>query len=341
MIKIRLLVISTAIALSLSACSSFTQDVSEGISGGWFSSDEEEVTEGDASIPGENDAFPKLGEVPERPETPAIAEEYEKLQSGLVADNQNAHYTDQVIRSQQIPSEEKAKPVSAPVAMATPVPAPSSPPVATTINQTSEGPTLKTPEASSVKISTPKIAEKPKPAPIPEPIEPQVPSVPAVEEQIKLVKPSSTEVGAPVDVAQVQSSQEAVAALSANRAEEQANSGTHIATLYYSVGNAVLSNNDKAILAQVTDLYGKNAYSGLVIIGHASIPVSPAVKNPALINYKVSLDRAVNVVSTLNALGIPKDLIVMDARGANQPIRTGNSAADHAYNRRAEIYFLK
>ncbi|WP_420549938.1 OmpA family protein [Curvivirga sp.] len=367
--KIQILAVSTAILLSLNACTNTTQDVVEGVSGGWFSDSTEEE---DQSIPGEDEEFPAVGTVPERPEEPELKRDFDALQSGLVADNQNAQYSDQVIRSQSIPTNET--PIQAPQPVQADVSAPAAPPVASseTVAKSATTTTAPLPVAAAPKpaptpaepkitsttnnaVAVPatttgqsisnvaQVAPKPvEPAPAPVPATP-APAVETATEQV-VVRPNvsaqSTDAGAVVDVPNVQASEEAVAAISANRAEEAASNGTHIATLYYSIGNAVLSANDKAVLGQVADLYVQNGATGVAIIGHASIPVSPRVTNPALVNYKVSLDRAVNVTETLKALGVPADMILMDARGANDPARLGDTDLDHAYNRRAEIYFL-
>ncbi|WP_218048741.1 OmpA family protein [Curvivirga aplysinae] len=366
--KIQILAVSTAILLSLNACTNTTQDVVDGVSGGWFSDSTEEE---DQSIPGEDEEFPAVGTVPERPEEPELKRDFDALQSGLVADNQNAQYSDQVIRSQSIPTNET--PIQAPQPVQEDVSAPATPPVASSetvaksATTTAPSPVAEAPKPAPTPVE-PKITSKPsnavavpvattgqstsnvaqvapkpvEPAPAPVPATP-APAVEAAKKQV-VVRPTvsaqNTDAGTVVDVPNVQASEEAVAAISANRAEEAASNGTHIATLYYSIGNAVLSANDKAVLGQVADLYVRNGATGVAIIGHASIPVSPRVTNPALVNYKVSLDRAVNVTETLKALGVPADMILMDARGANDPARLGDTDLDHAYNRRAEIYFL-
>ena len=57
------------------------------------------VVVSDSGVPGEDDDFPNLNSVPDRPITVETAEERAVVAEGLVADREQARYTDEVIRS--------------------------------------------------------------------------------------------------------------------------------------------------------------------------------------------------------------------------------------------------
>jgi len=64
--------------------------------------------------PGGDKPFPNLGSVPQtRPVRQSIDEQRQAIQQGLVADRQNARYTDQVIRHEPVSTTPPARPVTA------------------------------------------------------------------------------------------------------------------------------------------------------------------------------------------------------------------------------------
>lgn len=92
---------SVAALLLLAGCSSVPDALNpvewyEGTTdtvGGWFSDDEPPATADTGSTQGDKD-FPNLASVPERPTPSTTAEEREQIQQGLIADRNNARYTD-------------------------------------------------------------------------------------------------------------------------------------------------------------------------------------------------------------------------------------------------------
>ncbi|WP_085883170.1 OmpA family protein [Oceanibacterium hippocampi] len=68
--------------------------------------------EADASVPGESKEFPDLRSVPERPAETSTAAERRTLAEGLVADRDNARYTDEVLRADTEAAVAGSKPAS-------------------------------------------------------------------------------------------------------------------------------------------------------------------------------------------------------------------------------------
>ena len=98
-------------------------------------------------IPGEDRPFPKLSSVPERPKS-STGEERKKIAEGLVADRENARYTDEVIRLQAEALAERA-------------PLPPKAPTSTASVRTG-------PSVSSAAAKRPAAPPNPKPAPRPQ-----------------------------------------------------------------------------------------------------------------------------------------------------------------------------
>lgn len=92
-----------AATAALSACSWLPSDLFDyGSAGGEYDTSEY----ADAA---ENDEFPSLGEVPDTPRPSSSQEARERLAQGLIADRENARYTEQTLRSRY----EEAKPTEA------------------------------------------------------------------------------------------------------------------------------------------------------------------------------------------------------------------------------------
>ncbi|RVU39486.1 OmpA family protein [Hwanghaeella grinnelliae] len=98
---------AAAVALTLSACETMSDigdtagDVASAANPlNWFGDDEgdaEESTE-PKPVPGASDAYPSVGTVPQKPPPPSIVQEAGQLQNQLVADKNNARYSEQVVR---------------------------------------------------------------------------------------------------------------------------------------------------------------------------------------------------------------------------------------------------
>lgn len=157
----RIVSISLISAVFLGSCSAVPDEVNPVE---WFS-DTREATGGDArtdeqkkaeeeakgeTAPGSDQAFPNLGTTPPAPQPPS-EEEREKAAAGLVADRENARYTDQVIRRQSSggpppptppapPSPPPAQAASAAPEVSPPAPPAVPPPAPPSINATPPAP---------------------------------------------------------------------------------------------------------------------------------------------------------------------------------------------------------
>ena len=85
-----------ASVLLLGACSSVSNIASPSQ---WFGGADDKPAAGAEAAPGPGKPFPNLASVPEAP-TPTTAEERKRMAESLIADRDNAHYTDEVIRRQ-------------------------------------------------------------------------------------------------------------------------------------------------------------------------------------------------------------------------------------------------
>ena len=337
--------LAAAVLFGVTACDS-SRDVVDSVNPvKWFESDDAANSE-PKPIPGEDGDYPAIGAVPDRPEEPAIKREYMQLADVLAADRENALYTDEVIRREappvrvitppdpaQAPAEpptasgitsppESAPqpvPQPAPVPQAAPQPAPQPAPAPQPVQAPQPAPA---PSPSPSQTQTAQVAPQvaPQPAPAPQPLTPSQSSAPA---------PASAPPPSP-DVAQ--SAPAAAATAAATRTQM-------IATIYFPSGGARLTERDREILTQVAGIYSRDNGKRVVIVGHSSRSgASGDESQQALVNYKVSLDRAAAVGQALVSAGIPINQIVVDARGSKELKYSEETPAGEAGNRRAEVF---
>ena len=110
-----------------------------------------------------------------------------------------------------------------------------------------------------------------------------------------------------------------------------------IATIYFQDGSARLTGRDLDVIDQVGQIYGRGGRA-LRVIGHSSASAGRDSDRVALLNYKMSLDRATTVAQALMAEGVARSEIQVDARGDREPRYAETSESGVAGNRRAEIY---
>lgn len=340
---------------TMTACES-TRDVAEAVNPvNWFEEEEEESVE-PKPIPGEDAPYPNLGTVPEAPAVPEIKREYAELRDGLLADKSNARYSDEIIRKQAPPSRRRPVPAGAAVSDADlPTAAPPEPP--TVSQQVADAspaplppapqPTANSAEAVAAQLATsaaqgqsggqnlppnpvpPSEAANRAPAPVP----------------LSAPQPRPLTASQPAAIAAAQPPPSA-ADLARNAGTGSATVETAspagqtklIATIYFPDGGARLSSRDLDVLNQVGQIYGRGGQA-IRVIGHSSTDkgASGQVRG-ALLNYKVSLDRATAVAQALMKEGVSQSEIQVDARGAKEPLYAESTAAGVAGNRRAEIY---
>jgi len=349
-------VLMVAVSLSVGACDT-TSDIVDAVNPiNLFDDDEDEPAE-KAEVPGENDPYPPIGSVPEKPETPAISLEGDIVREGLVADKQHARYTDQVIRHAAVP--ERVSPLPQQVEALAKVPEP--PPSVTVENGQTQVQRAPEPvpvaapvveEASTVGLTSRDPvtgAADPPPAPVVrEPVaEPLVrraePAQPAPEpEPITVDSAGVAQAATPPPSAAPLAQEQVVAATNtAAPAVPKPAPGEiqHVATIYFPNGGAKMTDNDRRVVAQVMDLFRAGA-SRIRVVGHASKSGVSDPERANLVNYKSSLDRATSVAKAFLVNGVLQQQIEISAVGASQPRYSEDTAAGIAGNQRAEV-FLK
>lgn len=115
-------------------------------------------------------------------------------------------------------------------------------------------------------------------------------------------------------------------------------SSTRVATILFKNGSSGLDSNDRKILADVARLQRQHNAT-VRVIGHASQRtrnMEPSRHKQA--NYEVSVQRANQVATELQRLGIAPDRILTAAVGDNNPIYLEVMPSGEAGNRRTEIY---
>lgn len=146
------------LAAALSACSSVPDWANPGIIYGQVSG----VFKGD----GDGESFPTVSDVPDRP-TAASAEQRAQAAQGLVADRENAQYTDEVIRRDE--NQQVAAVAPAPRAAPAPAPRPAPPP---RVAETEATPPPAPPRQVAAVPARPSILEERRVAPQVEPVRP-------------------------------------------------------------------------------------------------------------------------------------------------------------------------
>lgn len=268
-------------------------------------------------------AYPKLSTVPERPREQAskrAARDRQAVREGLVADTQNAQYTDQQLRARTAPPR-------APVA----VPFARQPDSSRANDRTAAAPAV--PRVAPPGRTAAGTAVAP-PGSVPRVIPEQV-------ARISPPVPRSAQ-SAPVSrtgprTAAVQPRQQA-APSPTTPLDQGVLKTVQVATIYFLSGSSNLSETDRRVIQQVTDM-ARRTGGTLRIIGHSSVgPQDRYSERQQVVNYKVSLDRANAVASHILRAGIPRDRMKVTAEGDRNPIYSESSPNGAAGNRRTEIY---
>lgn len=315
------------VSLGLSACETSEKVVDAINPVSWFEEDPNPAT--DRPVPNEEASFPNLGAVPERPSVPEIRRDYQQLADVLAADRENALYTDEVIRREAPPLRNARPPVLEE--------APSPPPTATIASaspqpvEAAPSQAQPAPEPQSVQPA-PAPAPEPVPAPEPEPLAPPAPAPspePLNAPQAEATAPETPQEPPPSAAPLANESPALVAPV-----REQI-----IATIYFPTGGTRLTERDRGILGQVASIFRERGAKKVAVIGHSSTSgAQGSASQQALVNYKVSLDRAAAIGQELVRFGVPLEDILVDARGAQELKYAEDTPAGEAGNRRAEIF---
>ncbi len=361
-LPLRALLASLLLAGALAACETTDDVIDAANPTGWFSDDEEETTEVEAKpTPGEDEDYPRLATVPEKPPEPEIKSRFEDLRSGLVSDRENAQYSDEAIR--RTPPPDRARADAAMQALRQP---PEEPPTAERVAETApEAP--EAPETTdgqgagsepsvptvAPEVSAPSSAPSPtlapsdaaaepgaQPAPEPQPVERQAAApAPAPEPLSGGAQAEAPQSPAPPpdSAADMARSADDAAPPPSGQDAPLASGERMIATIYFPGGGSALTDHDRDILRQVADIFARGGQN-VRIVGHSSADGGEAGQDKALVNYKTSLDRASAVAGALVDYGVPRDALSVDARGAKQLRYAESTQAGIAGNRRAEVF---
>lgn len=317
------------LCLSLGACSTVTK-VWEGTTdavGSLFSGGDDEFAEEP------EEGFPDLASVPNQTPSTTSADDREAATEGLIADRDQAQYTEQVRRREPVavrplqdandslPSPmEPPPPTAAPVAPVTPV---------ETAPRTR--PSLAERLGASPPPPPPASAESaPPPPPLPSLGSATASSMPPTPRS----SGSTTVIGRNETGTQLAALPKSMSAYdpSAYRVS------IHISTITFPTGSSRLTASDRRVLDDVIKL--RQEYNGAVrVIGHTSSRTQnlDPLKHK-LVNFRVSLNRANAVAAALMAKGLPSDRIFVSAVSDNEPLYSEVMPAGESGNQRTEIY---
>ena len=103
----------------------------------------------------------------------------------------------------------------------------------------------------------------------------------------------------------------------------------------FDVGSAAIKPNFRPILDTFAQGLLKNPGARVRIIGHTDSTGSDAINDP------LSVNRAASVRDYLVARGVPVSAIMIDGRGAREPVASNDTAEGRARNRRVEIFMAE
>jgi len=252
-----------------------------------------------ASAAASGQSTPALSSVPERPVGVDPADVRRNAVAGLVADRENARYSDQQIRLQGTSRESAA-------AAQTTTPQP--PRIGTLSSErAAASPTRITPREQIA--STP----PPPPAPIPLATGPR-PSV--------VVDPSAIDGGPafPLRATRVTIDQQ-------------------VATIHFAHSSSKLDERDKRVIAQVASAQRQNDADIVVVGHASGRTQQLDKVEHELANFRISMARANRVADELIARGVAPEKVLVEAVADENPRYSETMPTGEAGNRRTEIYF--
>lgn len=327
---------------------------------------EAEAEKQDPETPGENKPFPNLSTVPQRPT--------KGVQDGLVADVDKRKYAQPIPRQGEVAEIRAPQPPPPPTAIAKVVDTPAVSPVQPAPPATPAAPVTPVAQplaALSSGVTPPVTTDQkdfasitPKAITLTPPAAPAMPAnamssldedpygtVVVSSQGIEMAAAQPAQPVAPVSAPKFsQFAQGAPAApapqvvepsvtASLKRASQGAIGGVKVATIMFETGSSGLSGDDRRILSEVARLH-KQRGGSVTVVGHASSRTRnmDPIRHK-MVNYNVSVDRAEKIADILRSLGIPSEMITVDARADNMPLYYETMPSGEAGNRRAEIYF--
>lgn len=300
---------------------------------GWITGDKDKQAADAARkeakpMPGADKPFPKLSTVPERPTAETrqrAAAERERVASGLIADRNQARYTDEVLGQGG-------------AASAPPAPAQVTPPAAVTPRAVPRPPAIAS--AAPRRTPAPPVMRAPSPPQTARP----APRRSATSQISSLsfgappadIAASLGGSGSPSSALPVRPGSPAIASL--QRVQGPGLGTGQIATVYFATGSSRLNSKGRG---EVRRAYQAHRERGgiLRVVGHASSRTRDLdLVSHQMANFNVSLDRANAVVRELLRLGAKPEAIVIDAASDSRPVYFEVMPSGETGNRRAEIH---
>lgn len=316
-------------------------------------------------VPGEDEPFPTLSSVPERPSGLSTYEERQAMAESLVADRDEARYIDEPIAAtNEIDTPWRNSGGGATVAavepqVAPPEPAftefeetqtvteaPSLPPPPIQTESVADTSSLYTPQADAVGASRSPAPTVGRTAfPVEPPSVPDVPTWTTVEQDYNQMFAASGGTVVPGAGPQQYAAAGPTGAPSVGSAGpigdprfDVVDYSMHAAVIYYNHGSARLSDHDREVLRQVVAAH--RDYGGTIrVVGHASSRTKTNdVVEHKLANYEISVDRARGVARALIQMGVSPDAVFVGSMADTAPQFSEATPLGEAANRRADIY---
>ena len=334
----------------------------------------ESISSGDARRPtytsGENQDFPKLASVPERPKAPTIGER-KRLAERLKSDRENAKYSQETIRrqSEAAVSTPPPPPAEARTASRQPLPAPFTAvrpvaplaPAQTASTPPSSMRPLEVPPVSGVSRLGPTPSSRtPEFAPRPPTARATIPSGAAVRSLATRPSPSRRSVarlgnptfGAPpADIAAYLGAgtpaagaqgfaPQPLAPIAGTASALPPPVGDPVGVVRFKAGSASLSSRERRGLRRIAQAYRKRG-GAIRVEGHASSRTrNMDLVQHRMVNFNVSLDRANSVARELVRQGVPEQAVFVAALSDSRPLYYEIMPSGDAGNQRVEVYFL-
>jgi len=328
--------------------------------------------------PAGGQSYPNLGTVPQQPPATTSTAARQQTTAGLIADNQNAAYSDQPVTAVQ----QTGTPAPAPLPVPVPVPAPPAPSTAATTTTGSDAGTVATtplppPPAPAASVTvgqtvtnrTASAATPPAPAAtaVPEPattppstMSSATPMAPPPNPVPPAPAMTSTS-GVSVDTSQLGGSPlpgyQPVPTYSSGPIATMAGptgagiapayslpagaapvAGQPVAVIFFTDASSAISDRAQWVLRNVV-LLQQQVGGRLRIVGNASLhTVTMDPQRHDQVNYRISQARANAVARALIGMGIPQGSIGVSAQGSQAPVFYEFMPTGEAANRRVEIY---
>ncbi len=315
-------------------------------------SDQDLRARGDAERTAAEDSdTPSLTSVPSRPAA-GSSDVRDRVVEGLIADRDNARYTDEAIRLQgstrstDVPQAalrpESPAPTSTPspataqiAVTPPPASAPVSPPQPARTGTDIAVTPPPAPQVAAIPTPRPAAPVTPPPAFRPAPSAPQAPAVAstsAVTVDLSVLGGGGNFANTYVTA----SSGGGYVPVSAQISPE-----AQVATIQFGHSSARLGARDRQVINAVASAY-RNGGGRILVVGHASSRTAQMPKSRhEIANFNVSFARANAVAQALIGAGISPDRVTVEAVADDQPIFSEAMPTGEAGNRRAEIFVLR